>query len=948
MVVRTSNGLYLEVLEATPVVGVPIEFDVYDGASPSTMLATLGNAYDRGFTDTLADLGSGSFKILATDPKATSAIIRRGNLVKARVAGVYRFAFFMDDIRDVVLSPAEGGGMAYAVSGRGSLAYLERAIVYPPGWPVPTGTSVNYTGVPAGRVLRELVVAAQARGSLPALTQASWSNTVDSHGEPWSDSLTMQVPAGTTLLDLAMQFMGLGLELEMTTDLKLKAYVEFARHFEASVVLRAGYHLAGEVTKQVRGHTERTRMLVEGGSGAYSEVLASGSPEADPYIGRREGFLSFSNSSDPTTLQRAGESALAQLNADTDAISVPVLHSLTDPGQYEPWRDYRKGDWISLDIPGAYSLAPYRIMGMTLQETAGGDYALNLDLNSLALEALNRLKRAVDALSGGSGGANISGSVGNLGGGGGGSGGSSGRAAAAQGTALGYLYDLIAVAGGMSKALVGDQVRLTQAAASLDALTDVDTSTTPPTNGQALVYDLASTLWKPGSVASGGGGGGGTDYDVSPNPTANDDEFKAPTLAPAWSTINTLDVATSNTDLLSHLHLKKNSSTGLALYGLKRAAPATPFIFTAKVSAHQRVGNYQSVGLCVGDATGKMYTIFLPKTPTYSDRATLDQAIYSDANTRATVAEAYIDPAAGGWPEYLRMVVESGTNFDLQYSMDGIIWTTVWAAQNPALGAPTFFGVWVAGLATGQQAEAYFDWCRIGPNVVQPEALLWQNVGGATTEVVRGETGSGAIIVPGAAGWPDRMPTLPHASDSEFGALAGWSALGSLDTSNVTDAASHWHVVKASAGLQLHGIYKAAPTAPFTVIAKFADIIDNGNYTEYGLALGDGVPTAWRAVTFSKFPSKWAMQQSAWANNTSRSSAANGSDTGSDNGPRYLRLVVASASSVTAFFSSTGLLWRASGLGTINPGFASQIGIVVSANGVQAEAMIDWIRFTQP
>jgi hypothetical protein len=43
----------------------------------------------------------------------------------------------------------------------------------------------------------------------------------------------------------------------------------------------------------------------------------------------------------------------------------------------------------------------------------------------------------------------------------------------------------------------------------LDDLTDVDTSTTPPADGQALVYNLAATKWKPGSVASGGGGGGG-------------------------------------------------------------------------------------------------------------------------------------------------------------------------------------------------------------------------------------------------------------------------------------------------------------------------------------------------------------------------------------------------------------------------------------------------------
>lgn len=38
-------------------------------------------------------------------------------------------------------------------------------------------------------------------------------------------------------------------------------------------------------------------------------------------------------------------------------------------------------------------------------------------------------------------------------------------------------------------------------------LSDVDL-TTSPTDGQALVYDTATSKWMPGSVASGGGGGG--------------------------------------------------------------------------------------------------------------------------------------------------------------------------------------------------------------------------------------------------------------------------------------------------------------------------------------------------------------------------------------------------------------------------------------------------------
>ena len=58
-----------------------------------------------------------------------------------------------------------------------------------------------------------------------------------------------------------------------------------------------------------------------------------------------------------------------------------------------------------------------------------------------------------------------------------------------------------------AKGAQGDPgVNGTNGATTLDALTDVDVSTVAPTDQQALVYDLASTLWKPGSVAAGGGG----------------------------------------------------------------------------------------------------------------------------------------------------------------------------------------------------------------------------------------------------------------------------------------------------------------------------------------------------------------------------------------------------------------------------------------------------------
>ena len=42
---------------------------------------------------------------------------------------------------------------------------------------------------------------------------------------------------------------------------------------------------------------------------------------------------------------------------------------------------------------------------------------------------------------------------------------------------------------------------------SIDALTDVDTTTIPPSNGQSLVWNAGSSNWLPGTVESGGGGG---------------------------------------------------------------------------------------------------------------------------------------------------------------------------------------------------------------------------------------------------------------------------------------------------------------------------------------------------------------------------------------------------------------------------------------------------------
>jgi len=89
------------------------------------------------------------------------------------------------------------------------------------------------------------------------------------------------------------------------------------------------------------------------------------------------------------------------------------------------------------------------------------------------------------------------------------------------------------------------------AALNLDALTDVDTTTVPPTDQQALVYDNASSLWIPGAGAGGGGTFSGALVKKAADQTAaNYSAFPAVAWdAEEYDTDNYHDNATNNTRL---------------------------------------------------------------------------------------------------------------------------------------------------------------------------------------------------------------------------------------------------------------------------------------------------------------------------------------------------------------------------------------------------------------
>jgi hypothetical protein len=223
--------------------------------------------------------------------------------------------------------------------------------------------------------------------------------------------------------------------------------------------------------------------------------------------------------------------------------------------------------------------------------------------------------------------------------------------------------------------------------------------------------------------------------------------------------------------------------------------------------------------------------------------------------------------------------------------------------------------------------------------------------GSGGADLVQVATGAGSVVIPGLKASPDHIPASPSAYDEEFDTLVGWITLGTLDVLNVTDFASNVHMIKNTSGGQLDGIYKTAPSVPYIVTCKLTDMLRIANFQAAGLAIGDATPTAWWAFT-PDYNSAYGLGvdalTTAWSNRTTRG-ATTDYNLGSPIVPNYLRLIVTSATNVTAQFSYFGLLgWHTIANG-INPGLTpSKIALVVSgiAATVRAEALFDWLRFT--
>jgi len=214
-------------------------------------------------------------------------------------------------------------------------------------------------------------------------------------------------------------------------------------------------------------------------------------------------------------------------------------------------------------------------------------------------------------------------------------------------------------------------------------------------------------------------------------------------------------------------------------------------------------------------------------------------------------------------------------------------------------------------------------------------------------DLVQVPTGAGSIIIPGLAGSPDIVPSSPSGYDDEFSALSGWTTLGTLDTLNVTDFASHVHIKRATGAWDVDGIYKTCPSmaSSWTVTAKFTDYFAAANYQQCGLMLAEASPG--KLYIFGPlYTGSAAIYSTTWTNRTSRS----GYESGVVNPVlyQYFRLIVASSTNVTCQISRSGIFWTTI-FANRNPNFTiGNVGIAITTNDASGTmgTIVDWIRFT--
>jgi hypothetical protein len=219
---------------------------------------------------------------------------------------------------------------------RGLGALLDEALVIPSGGIGTTPAEWSWTSQTPGKIVTDLVTAAQARGLLQGVTVIGTAS-VDAAGVAWPTTVSVTHKAGVKLSDV----------LKALVDSKL---VEHRWNGRALELHRWGGSLARHQTVMLRpGRDVTSAPIARTRKPVATAALVIGDADANArrtqtLTGRREREILVSEG-------KAAAGLLPQLGdlylGAHAAADIQITHEITDADDGPaPWADYRPGDWV--------------------------------------------------------------------------------------------------------------------------------------------------------------------------------------------------------------------------------------------------------------------------------------------------------------------------------------------------------------------------------------------------------------------------------------------------------------------------------------------------------------------------------------------------------------------------------------------------------------------------
>jgi hypothetical protein len=307
--------------------------------------------------------------------------------------------FLEDDGDDPTAST--GDARPITCGGRGQLAVLEQAVVYPEAYTTP-GMALNgmdphhaFGSSSPGKIMSTLIARAQARGALPGI-EVDFTSEVDSAGTPWPTlySVTYDVGLDYHAVLLAMTDNGWCDTRMVGNTLRLFVPDTVCGVDRPDAVMR----LARDITQAPRARSRRTirsTMLGLGDSGTMAEVVDT---TAEARYGRREGYDGRGGVTDVGTITAIAQADLTQLSDAHDGITLAIQ---PDSGTPIPGQDFAVGDFVRYDQRriDSTTLEPLRVRTIaTTWDANTGAKSWSIELNDLWLEQTLILSRRVDGI----------------------------------------------------------------------------------------------------------------------------------------------------------------------------------------------------------------------------------------------------------------------------------------------------------------------------------------------------------------------------------------------------------------------------------------------------------------------------------------------------------------------------------------------------------------------